>query len=163
MWRSGGHAMNARNQSSRVRRVSRAGQGGATMIEVLVSVVIISVGLLGIAGLQLMAMRNSQGALQDSLATMYTYSILDSMRANVTAARDGDYNVNEMCDAPEPDGLVEADQAFWIDAVQEQLGPSACGTIECDDDDLCTVTIEWSDSGDRDGELPRSIETETQL
>ena len=163
MWRSGEHAMNARNQSSRARRVPRAGQRGATMIEVLVSVVIISVGLLGIAGLQLMAMRNSQGALQDSLATMYTYSILDSMRANPAAARAGSYNVNDLCEAPEdPDGLIDADQTFWIEAVQEQLGPSACGTIDCDDAD-CAVTIAWDDSGKRGSEDQRSITTETQL
>lgn len=131
------------------------------MIEVLVAIVVISVGLLGIAALQLMAMKNSQGALQDSLATMYTYSMLDAMRANSAAARSGDYNTSNLCTPPTGATRIATDQAFWIEAMQEQLGDTACGTVACNGA-ACRVTIDWDDAGNRMNP-ERSITTDTQL
>src|SRR5690242_17300973 len=68
------HSMNA----GRVR--------GMTLIEVLVSLVVISVGLLGVAALQLTSLRNSQGSYLRTQATALADDILDRMRANRTVA-----------------------------------------------------------------------------
>lgn len=155
--------MNCQASPCQPRPIGIRRQQGATMIEVLVAIVVISVGLLGIAALQLMAMKNSQGALQDSLATMYTYSILDAMRANPTAARNGDYDVNAMCSAPVTgNDQVTEDKRFWINAMQQQLGDTACGTVVCAGP-ACRVTITWDDSGNRANPEQRSMTTETEI
>lgn len=121
-------------------------QQGATLLEVLITVLILAIGLLGVAAMQMMALRNSQQSLQQSLATIYSYSILDSMRANADAARAGEYDVSDLCSAPPSAAtLVPKDQAFWINAIQAQLGEGACGSIDCQASGECAATVTWSD------------------
>jgi type IV pilus assembly protein PilV len=65
---------------------------GFTLIEVLVSIVILSIGLLGIAKLMLFSSRSNDSAYLRSQATELAYEILDNMRANRLEAVNGTYN-----------------------------------------------------------------------
>ena len=56
------------------------------LLAALVAVLVMGVGLLGIAAMQATALRNNQSALERTQATIQTYSILDAMRANRDAA-----------------------------------------------------------------------------
>ena len=56
------------------------------MIEVLVAVLVLSIGFLGMAALQAMSLSTNNSAMARSLATINAYSILDSMRADITNA-----------------------------------------------------------------------------
>jgi len=58
-------------------------QVGVSLIEVLVTLVILSIGLLGIAGMQVMSVKNTQVAAQRSIATQQAYDIAERMRANM--------------------------------------------------------------------------------
>jgi type IV pilus assembly protein PilV len=62
------------------------------MIEVLASILIVSIGLIGLAGLQIIGLRNAQGATQRTIAAQLAYDITDRMRANMLAVGTGDYN-----------------------------------------------------------------------
>jgi len=57
-------------------------QGGFTLIEVLSAIVILSIGLLGIAGLQAVAKKANADAIQRTTATMLANDIIERMRAN---------------------------------------------------------------------------------
>lgn len=57
-------------------------QQGFTLLEVLISLVILAVGLLGLAGLQSVSVINNHGSLMRSEASLLSYDILDRMRAN---------------------------------------------------------------------------------
>jgi len=75
------------------RRPDCAARGaGFTIVEVLVSLVILSIGLLGIAKLVLYSAHSNDSAYLRSQATQLAYEILDNMRANPTAAAAGNYN-----------------------------------------------------------------------
>ncbi len=63
-------------------------QRGVSMIEMLITLVIISVGLLGIAALQSRGQLATQGAYVVTQAVTQGYSIMDKMRANAICARD---------------------------------------------------------------------------
>ena len=65
---------------------------GFTIVEVLVSLVILSIGLLGIAKLVLYSAHSNDSAYLRSQATQLAYEILDNMRANPAAAAAGNYN-----------------------------------------------------------------------
>jgi type IV pilus assembly protein PilV len=65
---------------------------GFTMIEVLVSIVILSLGLLGIAGLQAFALKNSHSASLRLTATTLATDVMDRMRSNYQAVSNGEYN-----------------------------------------------------------------------
>jgi len=63
-------------------KISSSHQSGFTLIEVLSAVVILSIGLLGIAGLQAVAKKANADAIQRTTATMLAYDIIERMRAN---------------------------------------------------------------------------------
>jgi type IV pilus assembly protein PilV len=67
-------------------------QGGFTLLEVLVAIVVLAFGLLGLAGLQAASLRNNHSAYLRSQATLLAYDMADRMRANPEAAKNGDYN-----------------------------------------------------------------------
>ena len=62
------------------------GARGFTIIEVLVSLVILSIGLLGIAKLMLLSSHSNDSAYLRSQATDLAYEMLDAMRANSVQA-----------------------------------------------------------------------------
>lgn len=66
--------------------------GGFTLIEVLISVVILAMGLLGLAALQATALRNTQSAYYRSLASQLAYDMADRLRANVVGAAAKNYD-----------------------------------------------------------------------
>ena len=66
--------------------------GGFTLLEVLVALVVLSIGLLGLAGLQLTSVTNTRDAYYRSQALMLSYDIADRMRANLTGVENDDYD-----------------------------------------------------------------------
>ncbi len=58
-------------------------QHGFSMIEALVTMVILAIGLLGVAGLQIASVRNTQVAAQRSIATQQAYDMAERMRSNM--------------------------------------------------------------------------------
>jgi type IV pilus assembly protein PilV len=64
---------------------------GFTLVEVLVSLVILSVGMLGMAKLVLVSAHSNDSAYLRSQATALAYEILDKMRANPSGALAGNY------------------------------------------------------------------------
>ena len=65
---------------------------GFTLLEVMVAMVIFSIGLLGLASLQGQSLQFSHSAYLKSQATFYAYDVLDKMRANRAIALTGNYN-----------------------------------------------------------------------
>lgn len=57
-------------------------QSGLSLIEVMVSIVIMSVGLLGVAGLQLKALKNTYASFQRSVATLQAQDLSDRLWAS---------------------------------------------------------------------------------
>jgi type IV pilus assembly protein PilV len=144
----------------RVHDTLRQGQSrGVTLIEVLVTVVILSVGLLGIAGLQLKGMQANRGAFYTSQAAFLAADVLDRMRANrPTALSTGTYARNFAdtppggsdcrttdCDAAE---LARYDLRQWVSAVAASLpeGDAEISFADLADTRVCTVDIRWRDS-----------------
>ena len=64
---------------------------GLTLIEILIAVVILSIGLLGLASLQSTGLRFNQSAAMRSQATILAYDMSDRMRANIDGVEAGDY------------------------------------------------------------------------
>ena len=127
-------------------------QRGATMIEILVAVLILSFGLLGMAALQTRALQGNQSSLQRSQATMLAYNILDAMRIDRVSVAAGSYNKTKV-KAGGVTGTTLADNNIidWLNAAERNLGGTGdspvFGTINCDGASLlCTVIIEWDDS-----------------
>jgi type IV pilus assembly protein PilV len=120
-------------------------QAGISMIEVLVAVIILSIGLLGLAGLQSAGLTHNQSASFRSTASMMAYGILDSMRANRVEAGQGSYNLSLGASAPSGETIPDQDINNWLDELALRL-PAGTGAIDVDSDSKVTITIQWDDS-----------------
>lgn len=139
-------------------RLQAATQSGVGLIEVLVAVLVLSIGFLGIAALQAMSLSTNNSAMARSMATIHSYSILDAMRADKVAARGGTYTTKVSADAC-PDAttgtLASTQLGQWCTQLGKSLGPTAntTGEIACVDTGVnagdtadCTVTITFDKS-----------------
>ncbi len=156
---------NSNHSSWRYRHrtpTSAAAVRGVGLIEVLVAVLVLAIGLLGVAAMQATALRNSQSSLERSQGVMHVYTILDSMRANPQAARAGAYNMGLTCAVPGGGNLVANDKSAWIGALQQNLGATACGQVACVGA-LCTITVQWDDSRGTAGVTTQTFSTTTRI
>ena len=145
------------------RRSSAAGRtSGFTIVEVLVSLVILSIGLLGIAKLVLYSAHSNDSAYLRSQATQLAYEILDNMRANPTAAAGGNYNttlttaavnpgyscLNTAC--PVASNLAAYDIYVWKTRLAAPTGalPGGQGsvTVSATAPIMATIVVQWDDS-----------------
>ncbi len=76
-------------------------QQGFSMIEVLVSLIVIGVGMLGLSGLQIASMKGTNNAHSRNVASMLIMDLSDRMRANPEGVRNGFYNNNVSCSSNE--------------------------------------------------------------
>ncbi|UNK49724.1 type IV pilus modification protein PilV [Lysobacter sp. S4-A87] len=142
------------------------------LIEVLIAVLVMAIGLLGVAALQAVALRNSQSSLERSQAVVLTYAILDAMRANAAEARAGVYDMGMTCSAPAQPGTRTAgaanlgadDRSAWIVAIRAELGANGCGQITCaavagTEVRDCAVIVRWNDSRGTAGSHAHQIRT----
>jgi type IV pilus assembly protein PilV len=159
-------------KTSGIRCVPRlCRQGGVGIIEILVAVLVLSIGLLGLAGLQMRTLRNSQSALERGVAVMETHAIADAMRADRVKATTAPYVYNIGIDDPTPTGgTTFAGKALegWRNNLTTMLGADATGSVDCNGA-LCTIVIRWNDSRGTAGAVNRAtvdqqtLNTEVQL
>lgn len=67
-------------------------QSGLNLVEILVAALILSVGLLSLAGLQVASLKSIQGATQKQQASFMIHELFERMRSNRAAALAGEYN-----------------------------------------------------------------------
>jgi type IV pilus assembly protein PilV len=145
--------------------------GGFTLIEALVALVVLSIGLLGVAGMQIAGLRANLSAASRTQASYLADDIVDRMRANNTAARGGSYNValGATLSGTTTNAL---DVQAWVAELQSL--PSGQGSISVNPaTNIATVTIQWVDSRGGDSSActganldvcaPISFSTVTQL
>ena len=117
---------------------------GFSLIEVLVALLILSVGLLGLAGLQSRGLRESNSALLRSQAVQYAEDILDRMRANRANALE--YNITLSDAVTGYDGIVETDLVEWRLGLATSL-PGGNGEVNVDNNLTTTVLVQWLEGG----------------
>jgi len=123
--------------------LSRSYQRGLSMIEVLVAVVIISLGLLGMAGLQASGMRTSQSAFYRAQAAQFTNDMAERMRANLGDARN--YTLAMSASAPTGITVRDRDRADWLARLATL--PAGAGSIAVDlANNTVTIAVQWDDS-----------------
>jgi len=132
-------------------------QRGLSLLEVLVAIVILTIGLLGVARMQASGLVSTDRAYQRSQATVLAYDIADRMRANPSSFNNYLSDTMEAADATAQSGCVstsgcttaqmaENDLYEWNAALQAAL-PGAVGTVS-QAGTLFTVGINWDDNGD---------------
>lgn len=131
-------------------------QQGITLIEILVTVIILSIGFLGLASVQLMGTKNVANSQYRTLATLYAYDMAERMRANLGGVGSNSYNDTSTKSASDPkcDPCGIAQQADydlyqWKQLIEANVNdgglPEGVGGIEyISEDELYEITIAWS-------------------
>lgn len=136
-------------------------QKGFTLLEIMISVFVLSVGLLGLAGLQMTGLKNNHSAQIRTEATVQAYDILDKMRLNKVAAKAGNYDIALTASAPSGTTLEDTDRASWLTNLVNAL-PTGDGAIATAAG-VTTVTVQWDDSRGSNGSSTQSFTVSTQL
>ena len=142
-------------------------QSGFSLVEVLVSLLVLSAGLLGVGKLILFTTRANDSAYLRSQATALAYTILDSMRANRQTALTGSYAVaygayanpgvscNTVASACSGTTGAQYDLYQWKSRLLVALGSSGDGqivTVSVPDattgatNVTATIQVQWNDT-----------------
>lgn len=116
-------------------------QRGVSLIEVMMSVLIFSIGLIGLAGLMVMSTRSNHSAYLRTQVTFLANNMANRMSANPKGVWDGSYNSSTYpvaaasagCGAGSPcnsANLAIHDQRLWSDQLRTFL-PNATASIDC--------------------------------
>lgn len=145
-------------------------QQGFSLIEVLITMLIVSIGLLGIAGIIVTNLKNNQGSYARTQASLLVSDIVDRMRANRAAAETAP-SPYQLASGAAPDaaaGVAGADLAQWRSALAAAI-PSGTGSVSIDPvTNNVTVVVQWDDSrasgdGRTMGLATQKISLETRL
>jgi type IV pilus assembly protein PilV len=134
-------------------------QSGMTLIEILVAIVILSIGLLGLAGLQLKGMQVNQGSTWRWQAAALAEDLADRIRADSTGAKAGYYNItNGAATSPSANAGTAAALQEWLSRVQALPGGSATVAAGAGPNQM-SITVSWDDSRGKAGESTGSVGT----
>lgn len=154
-------------------------QRGFTLLEVLISVLVFSIGLLGVAGLMVLSVRTNHSAFLRTQASFLAESMADRMRTNLgwVGQYNGTYDTSTNLATPPTDCRASAactptqlagyDLWVWNQQLVEHL-PAPTAEIDCDDlppnpgyagsqpyGGLCRMTITWTEANlSRDDAAP---------
>lgn len=153
---------------------------GFGLMEVLISLVILSIGLLGMAMLQVKASQYSRGSYGRTQATVLAYDLMDRIRANKPGSDNGAYCLptsSQTCSTlaapstPEyctsgcgsPNQLAAYDLTQWYQLINSQLVPASVSSTVAREATAVgtatvskyTITIFWKD---HDGDMSQSWE-----
>lgn len=119
-------------------------QRGIALFDALMSILVLSFGLLGLASVLPQALRTSGGSSQRVQATILAYDMLDRIRANVTGAQKGQYDISLCKGLPNPTTVAASDVVEWCNTLAAML-KSGTGSVAYDPAGV-TVTVRWDDS-----------------
>lgn len=132
-------------------------QSGVSMIEVLVAVLVLSIGVLGLAALQARALSSNGGSMNQTMATVAAYSVLEAMRVDRVNAVAGSYNktvttgdsTGKNTCPTDTSTLANQQLKDWCTLLASSLGTlsTTSGTIACTAANAsCLVTVQFDDS-----------------
>lgn len=147
-------------------------QRGLTLIEILVALLIFSMGLMGVAGLMVMSARSVHTAYLRTQVTFLAQNMADRMSANAIGVWNGYYNGNypssdaqNCADGCTPRQWAEHDKALWSSQLATFLPSAAKANIQCShagvsymptSDQIalrapyggsCSMTMTWTERG----------------
>lgn len=119
-------------------------QSGMTLVEVMVALLVFAIGILGVAVLQLTALKYSDSASRRTQVNFIAQDLMERIRANPDAA----YALASLDQAPASGNLdVARDQDLFdfADQLRRMAGNDVQASVEITGPSV-TITLDWDDS-----------------
>lgn len=136
----------------------RAESQGFSLVEVLVALLVLSIGLLGLAMLQVQGMTANSDAYFRTEATVLAYDLMERMRINSVGAEAGDYTASgaptslASCGGPcAPSDRANRDLSEWYQNVANTL-PGYKAVVSAPNGNIITISISWTDRNITEGQ-----------
>lgn len=135
----------------------RTKQSGFLLIEVLVTVTILAIGLLGVSAMQLISLKSGHAAIERGDIARAMSSMANRMRANTRDSIANAYDISDQSTSdtcaisPSPTNYASVasnDICLWMQDINAILGTNqqAAASIACDDNRVCAYSIVWHDN-----------------
>jgi len=155
------------------RRISGKGVRGATLIEILVALLVLSFGILGMVALQARAIKGNHSAMQRTQAVMMSYYMLVAMRVDRRRIKLNPslYDTTDANSAAAFNNatLEDYNRKHWIESLKTTIGSpgdtTTKGSISCTKTGEivdCTVKVTWDDTR-ANGLGNQTVETTSSL
>jgi type IV pilus assembly protein PilV len=142
-------------------------QAGFSIVEVMVALMVLAVGMLGIASLYVTSLRSSGSAISRMQAVNLASDLADRIRANRfarTAYENDDpesHDCTDVTDCSEAD-MAENDVFLWKQQIADVLPGDADGDVvyaagapNAPDD--YTITVSWTERGSGEGSVDSQL------
>lgn len=127
------------------------------MIEVLVALLVLSIGLLGLAMLQVESIKHNTDAYFRTQATLLAYDIIDRMRLNRTAANAGAYVASAKPSTAQTCGngsgcsdatqVAQYDLTTWYQELESALPRPSTPSSIASNGNVHVITVRWDERG----------------
>lgn len=118
-------------------------QNGLSMLELLVALIIFSLGIMGIASLHANGLKYSHTAENRSQASLLSSDIIDRARANLPNLQDYELSLGKLPNGNKRHVIAQTDLEEWYERVSTYL-PGGQGEVTIKDKRL-SVRIVWND------------------
>ncbi|WP_165495787.1 type IV pilus modification protein PilV [Marinobacter halodurans] len=132
-------------------KIKGRGEKGFTMIEVLVALLILAIGLLGVVGVQALAMKSTTNSNVRSQVNLLAYDMVERIRANVPGVQAGAYdNITASKTLPgcgtscTPTQMAAIDSNEWFSNLNSTLPGFTSASVKYASG-VATITINWSE------------------
>jgi len=127
-------------------------QRGVGMIEILVAVLIFAIGLLGVGGMQIFALKMNTNAEIRTRANLLAMDMVERMRANPSQWDEYPMTAAEcssaVSDSPSSTDIAALDRSLWCQKLEREL-PEGEGTIAMTNG-VVTITLNWQEREGRE-------------
>ncbi len=150
-------------RTARPKQGTRRQQGGVMLLEALIAILIFSIGILGVVGMQATAVKQSTDARYRAEAAHLANQLIGTMWTSNRALNPLQTRFNTCDTAATCAGYQE-----WLEKVAETLPgvePSSPTepTVNVDADGIVTISIFWRAPGDPEDEAPHRYDVQAQI
>lgn len=116
---------------------------GFTMIEVLVAMIILAIGLLGVAGIQALSLKQSSNSSVRSLVTMHAYDLSERMRSEFDDVSVFEKSLSSTCNG------CDSKLSAWQTRLLEDVPTASTAVDVTTNSDLtfAEITVNWTERG----------------
>ena len=129
-------------------------QKGSSLLEVLIALLIMAIGLLGLAAVQVNSLKNLNNSQFRSLATTYAYGMAERMRSNRSAVIAGYYDAIDAsatdpnCTSCTAAQIAQLDAYQWHQSLSSSVAsgglPTGNGTV-LKNGSVYDITVSWQE------------------